>query len=177
MPIPLAGPNFDLQILSRQSKELGFHGSTSFSAFCHVDNIAGHGYWDLLLWKASDEDSTVSILHLWGQKIFLWAFQLICLQFDPKFSKFSWNMRSKVWLFALEKVWIMGFCRVMGFLSIFSGNSVGGSKNVWGFTGYGLWPLWVMTVMTVIQNNRRVHEYSLDLFSLKSLLWTTSTTF
>jgi hypothetical protein len=46
--------------------------------------------------------------------------------------------RGKLWGFTIKKVWTMGFERVMGFGVFFSGNQLGGHKNVWDLTGYGL---------------------------------------
>ena len=86
--------------------------------------------------------------HLWGHQISLGVFWLICLQFDPKFSKFPWNMGWKVWLFALEKVWIMGFCRVMGFWAFLVRTmlveaKMYGVSQVMGYDPYGLWQWWL----------------------------------
>ena len=40
--------------------------------------------------------------------------------------------------FALEGVWIMGYCGCMGYGIDFPANQLGGSKNVWGIGEYGL---------------------------------------
>jgi hypothetical protein len=51
----------------------------------------------------------------------------------------------KVLGFALTKVWVMEYWRVMCFSPAFGRNQLGRAQNLLGFTDYGLWQLWVKT--------------------------------
>ena len=48
----------------------------------------------------------------------------------------------------------------MGFWSKTPANELGGFKNVWDFTGYGLWQVWVMTGSTVLgkDHTKKIHH-------------------
>ena len=51
--------------------------------------------------------------------------------------------------FAREGVWVMGYCRLMGYGMHFPAHQVGGQAELWDIRGYGLSEVWVMTGSTV----------------------------
>ena len=51
--------------------------------------------------------------------------------------------------FGPEGVWVMGYCRLMGYGVQIPANQVGGPKMLWYFMAYGLSRVWVMGVSTV----------------------------
>jgi len=52
--------------------------------------------------------------------------------------------------FACGWVWIMGYCRPMGYGMQFPMNQVGGQLDLWDIRGYGLSEVWVMRGSTVL---------------------------
>jgi hypothetical protein len=68
--------------------------------------------------------------------------------------------------FAREGVWVMGYCRLMGYGMHFPAHQVGGQAELWDIRGYGLSEVWVMTGSTVLTNSRphRSANRSLDVF-------------
>lgn len=46
-------------------------------------------------------------------------------------------------------VWVMGFCRVMGYAIDFPAYQLGGSEKVWVPTEYGFIQIWVISESTV----------------------------
>ena len=52
--------------------------------------------------------------------------------------------------FGLGGVWVMGYCRLMGYGVQIPANQVGGPEMLWYFRVYGLSRVWVMGVSTVL---------------------------
>ena len=52
--------------------------------------------------------------------------------------------------FAYRGVWVMGYCRPMGYGMQFPANQVSGQLKLWDIRGYGLWGVWVMRGSTVV---------------------------
>jgi hypothetical protein len=55
-----------------------------------------------------------------------------------------------LWDFLSKYLWVMGYWRVMGFLSIFPANQVGRNQNLWGYGEYGFLGIWVIGESTVL---------------------------
>ena len=55
----------------------------------------------------------------------------------------------KVWVFSAQKVWVIGYGRVMGYALQFGGIQVGGSLELWVSRDYGLREVWVKGDSTV----------------------------
>ncbi|KIK05649.1 hypothetical protein K443DRAFT_37170, partial [Laccaria amethystina LaAM-08-1] len=51
--------------------------------------------------------------------------------------------------FACQGLWLIGYCRIMGYGLQIPAHQLGGPKRVWDFRGYGLSNAWVMRVSTV----------------------------
>ncbi|KIJ93365.1 hypothetical protein K443DRAFT_112149, partial [Laccaria amethystina LaAM-08-1] len=47
-------------------------------------------------------------------------------------------------------LWLIGYCRIMGYGLQIPAHQLGGPKRVWDFWGYGLSNAWVMRVLTVL---------------------------
>jgi hypothetical protein len=52
--------------------------------------------------------------------------------------------------FPPKKVWVMGYCGLMGYGVKFSAHQLGGLKKVWDMRVYGLSQAWVMRGSTVV---------------------------
>ena len=74
--------------------------------------------------------------------------------------------------FARQGLWVMGYCRLMGYGLQIPAHQLGGTKWVWDFRGYGLSGAWVKRVSTVCEigsrafaliltHNPKIYEWSL----------------
>ena len=55
--------------------------------------------------------------------------------------------------FARQGLWVMGYCRLMGYGLQIPAHQLGGPKMAWDFRGYGLSEAWVKRVSTVMQEH------------------------
>jgi hypothetical protein len=62
--------------------------------------------------------------------------------------------------FCLRQLWIIGFQRVMGYVSNSPTYQLGHSRILWGFGEYGLLEVWVMRELTVYLFSHLYLRYS-----------------
>jgi len=56
--------------------------------------------------------------------------------------------------FAYQGLWVMCYCRFMGYGLQIPAYQLGGPKSIWDFRGYGLSNAWVMRVLTVVARSK-----------------------